>query len=143
MRKQVRSISIYKITWARLIILLLSFSVIGCINYYRYINAVDYSLNNYLKTSEIGTARSFKVKISFQPTDLIYELTKKKSTKITVKYEIIKIDKKEFYVHYYYNKMILADDVFSDDELIPVVRTEKDTIVGVGWKFLDSLKQAK
>lgn len=143
MRKQVHRFSISKITWTRVIIILLfPFFVIGCINY-RYINAVDYRLNNYLKTSEIGTARSFKMKINFHPTDLIYELTKKKSTKITVKYEIIEIGKKEFYVHYYYNKMILADDVFSDDELFPVIRTVKDTIVGVGWNFLDSLKQAK
>jgi hypothetical protein len=135
------SYKFYFIISSALIFLFCSLQL-GCANYV-YIKATNFKFNQYVKELEVGTARSKKMKISFPQRPLIYELKKNKAKPLTVRSEIFNGQNTLYYIHYYYYELKIADDVFTDDELFPIVRNSKDTIVGFGWNFVDSLNRSR
>jgi hypothetical protein len=70
----------------------------------------------------------------------IYEGSKKKAKPITRSVQEYRTDSSTFYISLLYKKMVIADDITSDNEIFPVIINMDAKIILTGWKSYDSLR---
>jgi hypothetical protein len=121
-----------------LLLLFLSiFFISGC---FQKIQASKYEYGKYHREPLIGKHVQYIYKSSFKVVS-IYEIEKVKSVSMPIRTEDIYKDGKRYHVLFLYDKMVKKDDLYSDEELIPViVSNENYSIVGAGWKDLNKFK---
>jgi hypothetical protein len=111
---------------------------------FNYIKASDYRLEDYVEELEVGSNKVFKKKFTYPfEIDLIYEVQKRNGRDIAVRFEKYDSGHHPLFINYIYTTLKVEDDLFSDEEILPVVFGAKGKIIGIGWRFVDSIKQVR
>ncbi len=112
---------------------------------FNYIKASDYRFKDHVDELKVGSNKLFKQKKFTFPfeIELVYEVKKKHARDIGVRIEKYDSGKHPLYINYVYESLRVEDDLFSDDETLPVVFGSDGKIIGFGWRFVDSIKQIK
>jgi hypothetical protein len=119
------------------LLLLSTFSMSGC---FPKIHASEYEYGKYHRKPRIGKHVQYIYKSPFK-MESIYEIEKVKSVSMVIRVEDIYKDDKRYHVLFLYNKMVKKDDLYSDNELIPIIILNRNyRIVGHGWDDLNKFK---
>jgi len=118
------------------ILFAMSWLLTSC-QFIRYIKASDYDFNEHITEPKIG----MPAKDMWKKKNIwIYEGSKKKAKPITRSVQEYRTDSSTFYISLFYKKMVIADDITSDNEIFPVIINMDAKIILTGWKSYDSLR---
>jgi len=106
--------------------------------FFHVVKASDYKLSDYFQDPQPGLKfKDFRLK---KGLIYVYEENRKKAINVFVNSDHYKNGANEYTILLTYSKLKVENDLYSDDELIPIIFNKQSKIIVSGWPAYDSLR---